>query len=119
MTVQCLTEVITFGDGNRIVVAEENWLTGVKLLRLQKAASDSLDATTDLEHQYFHVVTYPKLLAAVIEGTPPTEDETILMPSAETQKWYEAVLRLNPQWFPDETPVKKGTEKKRKPRKRK
>lgn len=121
MTVHCSTETIVFEDGSKLVVAEENWLTGVTLLRLQKAAVDTVDQYIGLERQYFHVTTYPKLVASIVQGTPPTEEEAIMMPSRELEKWYKAVRSLNPQWFPEdkeETPPAEA-EKKRKPRKRK
>jgi hypothetical protein len=119
MAVTCQTKEVIFRDKTRIVVSEENWETGVRLIRLQKEASNSDKKHDDLEKEYFRIYTYPKLRAAVTEGTPPTEEEARRMPSKELDKWYTAVKDLNPDWFieiPEET---KDTEKKRSSRKRK
>lgn len=99
MAIECLKEEVRFRDGTTLVVSEENWLTGVKLLRLQKAAKDSEKRYDDLEREYFRLFTYPRLLAAVIEGTPPPEEEAIMMPASELGKWYDPVKKLNPHWF--------------------
>lgn len=121
MTIECLTEKVTLRDGTSLVVSEENWLTGVKLLRLQKAADDAAEKHSELEREYFRVYTYPKLCAAIIEGEPPTESESIMMPASELGKWYDAVKKLNPHWFPESNDEKsdESKEKKVKPRKRK
>lgn len=121
MAIECKTEQVTLRDGTSLVISEENWLTGVKLLRLQKASNDATDTHPDLEREYFRLYTYPKLCAAIVKGEPPTEEEAIMMPASELDKWYTAVKSLNPHWFPEETEEKsvESTEKKRKPRKRK
>lgn len=120
MTITCQVKEVVFRDGSKLVVSEENWETGVRLIRLQRQAVESEKKHEDVEREYFRIYTYPKLRAAVIEGTPPTEDEARMMPSLELDKWYTAVKELNPSWFIEvPTEETEDTEKKRKPRKRK
>lgn len=98
MALDCKIEVVIFRDKSKLTLSESNWNIGMKLIRLTQEAEGKppLDET---EAQIFRVNIYPKLLACVVKGSPPTEEEAAVMPEAELDKWYEAAKRLNPKWF--------------------
>lgn len=98
MTIACKTATVTFRDGSSLTLSESNWNIGMKLNRMMQAAS-LRPALDDLDAQTFRVTVYPKLVACVVKGVPPTEDEAREIPEAELDKWYEAVQKLNPKWF--------------------
>jgi len=115
---QLKTEVVTFRDKKQVTVSEENWNIGTLLTKLNEdAAKEPVDNVND---QVFRQVFYPKL-AACSSGDVPSEEEAKQMPSMELDKWYEAVRRVNPQWFAgiDALMSKQDVEKKKVRKRRK
>lgn len=118
MELKCKVEEVIFSDGSCLTVSEENWDTAMRLSELESEAQAA--PLEDPRAQLFHSMFYPKL-AACSSGDVPTEVEARQMPSAELDKWYAVVKRLNPQWFAVIDALTKeaqAAEKKRRHRKR-
>lgn len=105
---QLLSEVVEFRDGTKVTVTEANWEADMRVgamekevnIRIDKMVAESTAPLTESEVSYITFVQtfYPKL-AACSTGDVPTEREAFDMPSAEREKWYAAVRRVNPLWF--------------------
>jgi hypothetical protein len=90
-------EVVKFSDGSKLTVHDGNTPAGIMRIRdLEEAATQS--PIDDLNKQVFRATFYPKL-AACSTGDVPDEEAARTMPTVETNKWYEAVNRVNPHWF--------------------
>lgn len=98
MPIDCKTETVEFRDGSSLTLSESNWTIGMKLVRLTQEAATQ-PPLEDLDAQVFRVNVYPKLIAGVVDGIPPTEEQAQAMPESELDKWYNAAERLNPKWF--------------------
>lgn len=88
-------EEVTFRDESKLVIHDGNVPTYMMRIRdLEEIEADSADLNTHV----FRSVFYPKLAAAATGDVPDVESAR-LMPTIELNKWYEAVGRVNPQWF--------------------
>lgn len=96
--IECKTLRFEFRDGSCLVLSESNWHISGVLDKLQAEAREKppLDDSTA---QNFRVSIYPVLVACVIDGKAPTEEECMLMPDTEILRWYNAVKEINPHWF--------------------
>ena len=92
-----LTEEIVFSDKSKLLVVDGNVPTGIMRIRdLEEYAQENpLD---DLKKQVFRMQFYPKLAGCSL-GDVPDEETARTMPTAEINRWYEAVNRVNPHWF--------------------
>ena len=97
MAIKVKTKIVTFSDGSKLTVSQSNWDISMKLSALEKLAQD--DPSDNVDTQLFRVAFYPKLLAAVVKGDPPSGDEARAMPEDDLDLWYNAVKELNPKWF--------------------
>lgn len=109
------TETVTGldGDGNPIsvTIAEATVLIGMRRTRLRVAAGETTE--TDIDLRILHLMTYPDLIAAVVEQSglewPLSFDDFCQLPDKFVSQWEQAVYSLNPHWLPDygETQEKK------------
>jgi hypothetical protein len=96
------SEMVTFSDETSLVVEDANVPTGI--MRIRDLENDPGPADRPLveaetvESEIFKTVFYPKL-AACSAGQVPDRLDAQNWPTAELNKWYEAVNRVNPQWF--------------------
>ena len=97
MAIKVKTKRITFSDGSKLLLSQSNWDISMKLSALERHANENPSEDNDL--QLFRIAFYPKLLAAVVEGDPPTDSEARAMPEEDLDLWYNAVKELNPKWF--------------------
>ena len=97
MAITVKTKKVVFSDGSNLVVSESNWDIAMKLSQLENQAQDNPHENNDI--QLFRVAFYPKLVACVVKGDAPTEEEARSMPETELDKWYMAVKEMNPKWF--------------------
>lgn len=90
------SESVKFRDGSKLVVMEAAWAASIRLQDLENEARKA--PLVDASDNIFNLYVYPKL-AACSTGNVPTMKAALLMPSAELDKWYNAVKRVNPDWF--------------------
>lgn len=113
--IQCKTKVFKFRDGSCLLLSESNWHISGVLDRLQAEAREK-PPLDDPALQNFRVGIYPTLVACVIEGQAPSEEECLLIPDTEILRWHNAVKEINPHWFglapvePEDEGAKKNTE---------
>lgn len=91
------SEEVVFSDGTKVLVSDGNVPTALMRLRDLEENAELHPAETVIRH-VFRSTFYPKL-AACSSGDVPDEDTARSMPTIETNKWYEAVNRVNPHWF--------------------
>lgn len=89
-------ELVNFSDGTSLVVVDANVPSGI--MKIRDLENDPGPATENLETEIFKTVFYPKL-AACSAGQVPSRLDAQNWPTVELNKWYEAVNRVNPQWF--------------------
>lgn len=90
-------ETVIFGDKSKLVVSDGNVPSGIMRIRdLEDTATKQ--PLPELSKQVFRATFYPKL-AACSTGDVPDEETARTMPTKETNRWYEAVCRVNPHWF--------------------
>ncbi len=116
-------ETVVFRDKSKVTVFEENQLIGEYLIRLeQDALENPLTGKDDLPRQVFRQAYYSKLLACSV-GDVPSDEETLVMPSSELQKWIDAARKINPNFFVnldkvvEEVTAEEKKRKRRRPRK--
>ena len=97
MAIKAKTKKITFSDGSTITVSEATWNISMKLSAIEKNAKES--PHPDPDAQLFRLAFYPKLIACVVYGDFPSEEEARSMPETDLDKWYSAVKEMNPRWF--------------------
>ena len=90
-------ETVTFSDRSKLTVRDANVPSGIMMIRDLEELAQGQPADA-LVKQVFRLTFYPKL-AACSRGDVPGEEEARTMPTAELNKWYEAVNRVNPHWF--------------------
>lgn len=93
------TETVTFRDGSKVKLVEECGLPSIVLRLLELEDDALLDPSDDADQQIFRLSFYPKMVACVADGDIPSADELRKWPSTESNKWYEAAKRVNPDWF--------------------
>jgi len=115
-------EKVTFRDGSKLIVFEENEYSANYIKELEWDAEHN--PHPDLKHNFFRMSIYSKLVACSV-GDVPTDIQARSMPSSELKKWYDAAKKINPNWFvsmekslTELASKMTDEEKKRKPRKR-
>ena len=115
------SEEVVFSDGSTVTVNDGNVPSAIMRIRdLEEYAGEH--PAENLIGQVFRSTFYPKL-AACSSGDVPDEDTARKMPTVETNKWYEAVNRVNPQWFQslhdlkDQVDAEQIKKKRKRPRK--
>lgn len=109
-------EKVTFRDGSKLVVYEENQDIGDYLIELQQDAEQT--PLPNPRHDIFRSWYYSKLVACSA-GDVPTCDQARALPAVELNKWIEAVRKVNPGWWQNlDKALSEMTaeEKKRKPK---
>jgi hypothetical protein len=91
------SEAVTFSDETALYVVDANVPVGIMKIRDMEEIAQDHPADSVIK-QIFRSTFYPKL-AACSFGEVPDEESARLMPTEETNKWYEAVCRVNPHWF--------------------
>lgn len=94
------SEMVTFIDETSLVVVDANVPSGIMKIRDLENDPGPPDRplVEGLESEIFKTVFYPKL-AACSAGKVPDRLEAQNWPTEELNKWYDAVNRVNPQWF--------------------
>jgi hypothetical protein len=119
-------EVVTFRDGSKVTVCEENHTIANVLIDLENKTNAELQAEGELAvkekrepdfTKWGWSVLYNKM-AACSTGDVPTLEESEQWPSVEVDKWYAAARRINPQWFKPLDDLKDAEVTKKKGRKR-
>jgi hypothetical protein len=90
------TAVVTFRDGRKLTITEENWPIAARKAELESLADKT--PNPDAQRYLFDRMAYP-MLAAAASGDVPTAEEAYLMPTIELDKWHKAVEEINPQWI--------------------
>lgn len=93
------TEEVKLKNGKTITITEENWAISMTLSEERRKAIEK--PLEDGRLQYFREEIYP-LLSAPASGDVPSLEAAYAMVEdapAELDEWYEAVQRINPNWF--------------------
>lgn len=136
MGFELLSEKVEFRNGSSLTVREATWREDTLLMELELSANERNQAEVksqdgqeqirlsleQLRVQFFRLNIYPKL-AACSKGDVPTEDDAMVMPATELNKWFAAARRVNPTWFavfdkledptPDQVKVETAKKKRR------
>lgn len=93
-------EMVTFIDETSLVVVDANAPSGIMKIRDLENDPGPVDRplVEGMETEIFKTIFYPKLAACSV-GQVPDRLEAQNWPTEELNKWYEAVNRVNPQWF--------------------
>src|SRR3989304_6351262 len=107
-------ETIEFGK-YKIVVGEATTLMGMRRTMLRVDGIDKIEEVSDDGLRILYSITYPDLIAAVVENDgfsswPISFEDFLELPERLTRQWETVVYRLNPHWqpgFEDEEKEKK------------
>jgi hypothetical protein len=92
-------ETVVFRDDSRITVLPDYLPSVLMKQRRLDAAANLGPADEAVTAVTFRVLYYPRLAACSIGDVPTMEEARTQWPTAELEKWYQAVKRVNPQLF--------------------
>jgi len=55
--------------------------------------------TKDKYNQYVETLLYPSLVACTVGPVPTVQEFMYSIPTADSDKWVETAMRINPLWF--------------------
>lgn len=94
-------KTIKLSDGREITVEESTWETASKRSAMEertRAEKSKLNGSGDAILFYF-VETYYSYMSSCSTGSFPDPLESLSLPDEDLDRWYEAVIEVNPEAF--------------------